>query len=534
MELSDNSKKMRKMIQVDLEEYIAFEKLQALIMQHRRYEKDFFLSIGKKENQDRYLELFEKASNEVLATIKRIKDQQNHITNEEAELRKHFVKSYLAYKEGFSKVTQQVRARENITARYANNVIMEPVKKHIYSFEQDLGKLMKISVRNIGEISDDIVAAGRRARVFIGVLLIIGVVVSLIMGLLIAKMITTPVYLAVNFAKEVAKGNLSLNVDKEYLEIKDEIGQLANAMNTMVLNLREIFSKISSGSQSLSASSTELASISEQMSDGSEHTSEKSNSVASAAEEMSANMNSVASATEQASASLQMIVAAAEQLSSTINEVAQNMAKGSEITNEAVDQAGGISDKMNTLGQAASEITKVTETIADISEQTNLLALNATIEAARAGEAGKGFAVVAGEIKDLAHQTANATGEISERIANVQVLTQESVTSIESIVTIINEINDIVSSVAAGIEEQSAATQEISNNVTQAAQGVQEINENINQASVASTEVSSDVHEVSSLAEDMNTNSTHVNSSAVELSKLSEELNAIVARFQLQ
>ena len=99
-----------------------------------------------------------------------------------------------------------------------------------------------------------------------------------------------------------------------------------------------------------------------------------------------------------------MIVSSAEEMTATINEIANNTAKGSETTSQAVTIAQEVSRKVNKLGKSASDITKVTESIADISAQTNLLALNATIEAARAGEAGKGFAVVASEIKTLAQK----------------------------------------------------------------------------------------------------------------------------------
>ena len=79
-------------------------------------------------------------------------------------------------------------------------------------------------------------------------------------------------------------------------------------------------------------------------------------------------------------------------------------------------QTASASVSVDELGTAAREITKVLETITEISKQVDLLALNATIEAARAGDAGKGFAVVANEIKDLANQTAEAAGQIKERI----------------------------------------------------------------------------------------------------------------------
>ena len=331
-------------------------------------------------------------------------------------------------------------------------------------------------------------------------------------------------------ADSIAKGDLTIEFD---VDDKKITGVYAN-MKQMTQNLTLMFKDITGGVRTLTSSSTELSTISTQMAQGAEHTSERANSVASAAEEMATGMNSVAAAAEQTTANLQMIVSAAEEMSATINEIAKNTTKGSHTTSEAVDKAGHISRKVQELGKAASEISKVTETIADISEQTNLLALNATIEAARAGEAGKGFAVVAAEIKALAHQTAEATEEISSKIGNVQTTTQESVQAIESIVNIINEINTIVTSVAAAIEEQSATTQEISNNVSQAAAGVQEVNENVNQTSAVAGEVTADIHKVSQAADEMKTGSLQVNESAGELSKLAENLNEMVGRFKLK
>lgn len=381
--------------------------------------------------------------------------------------------------------------------------------------------------------NDEFLEAGREIRNMILIVGAIFLILTIFAILAFVRRIMNqlgedPSTLAV-IANRIAQGDLTIDFDS---------GSGPNAgvyadMKEMAQNLSGMLGEIQTGVQTLTASSTELSTISSRMADNAEQTSERSNNVATAAEEMTTNMNSVAAASEETTVNLQMIVSAAEEMSATINEIATNTSKGSQTTSEAVQKAREISQKVDNLGRAALQINKVTDTISDISEQTNLLALNATIEAARAGEAGKGFAVVASEIKALADQTADATDEIAQRIAEVQGTTQESVKAIEEIVSIIDEINSIVTTVATAIEEQSATTREISNNVSQAASGVQDVNDNVNQTSAVAGEVAQDIHKVSEAAEEINTGSNQVNISAGELSELAEKLNELVHRFKI-
>jgi methyl-accepting chemotaxis protein len=179
------------------------------------------------------------------------------------------------------------------------------------------------------------------------------------------------------------------------------------------------------------------------------------------------------------------------------------------------------------------DIGKVTETIADISAQTNLLALNATIEAARAGEAGKGFAVVANEIKDLAKQTAQATGEIKERIDGIQHSTNVTVTGIKKISDIITEIDTIVSSIAVSLDEQSATMTELTSNIVQAGEGIGEVSENVAQSSMVSQQISTDISEVYNAVSEISTGTGDVRRNAEELRLLSRSLKKLIEKFKI-
>ncbi len=315
--------------------------------------------------------------------------------------------------------------------------------------------------------------------------------------------------------------------------VHDEIGELCSWFNLFVEKIQIIITDVTQGTHDLDSASDRLTDLSELLSQDAKQTSQKAEVVSYSSDEMSQNMNSVAAAMEEASTNISMVASASEEMNATISEIAGNTEQALKITENAVGQTEDATKQVNELGNAAEGIGKVLETISEISEQVNLLALNATIEAARAGEAGKGFAVVANEIKDLAKQTAEATGEIRLKIEGIQDSTNGTITHIEQIAKVVNEVNNIVATIATSIEEQSAATQEIASNVAQASEGITEVNENVAQSNISVQSISVEIKEVTTAANKISDNSSQVNDSAENLSQLSNQLSTMVGRFKI-
>jgi methyl-accepting chemotaxis protein len=376
-------------------------------------------------------------------------------------------------------------------------------------------------------------ALKRRMPIPVAILSLLALAISMLLGLAVARSITKPLTVAVTRLDEVARGDVSGDVENEYLDRGDEIGLLCKAMQTMSASLRGVLGDITGGIGVLSSSSAQLSTNSGQMSDSSRVASDKAHSVAAAAEQMTANVVSVAAGMEQTTTNLVSVASATEQMTATIGEIATNSEKARRITEEATRQAASINEQMNHLGQAAREIGKVTETITEISSQTNLLALNATIEAARAGSAGKGFAVVANEIKALAQQTAAATEDIKARVAGVQSSASGGISEIEKVSQVIREVSDIVSSIAAAIEEQATVTKDIARNIGDASTGVRDANLRVSESSQASQDIAREIAGVDHAARQMADGSDQARASAVELSGLAEQLQLTVARFHV-
>ncbi len=350
--------------------------------------------------------------------------------------------------------------------------------------------------------------------------------------MLLAGSFTRPVVYATEIIKDIAEGEGDLTKKLEILS-KDELGELATWFNTFVDNLREIIRELADNTGIVDDSSTKLLDIATRMTASAEESYERANAVASSSEEMNTNFRTVAATMEETTNNTNVVSAATEEMTSTINEIAKHSEMARSITEGAVKQAANASEKMNHLGNEASDIGAVTESITDISEQTNLLALNATIEAARAGEAGKGFAVVANEIKELARQTADATANIKARITGIQNTTTETVGEIKDIATVIDNINEIINTIATAIEEQSATTQEIANNIAQTSLGIQEVNNNISQGTSVINEITQDIASVNTSVGEISNISNEVKYSVDELNQMAFKLNEIIGRFKI-
>jgi methyl-accepting chemotaxis protein len=184
----------------------------------------------------------------------------------------------------------------------------------------------------------------------------------------------------------------------------------------------------------------------------------------------------------EAEGGIEQLNAFGSELSRSIRFIGSEVKRSIAIVREASAQAEitrGCVETMATLSGAVSDATAMIDAIA---RQTRMLALNANIEAARAGEAGKGFAVVANEVKQLAHQTAEATSTIGQKIAEMTGMVAESVEALQALVGTIANVDAASGSIGQAIVEQESLATRVSTNLESMREAVFTLSREIREA----------------------------------------------------
>ncbi len=345
--------------------------------------------------------------------------------------------------------------------------------------------------------------------------LALAIAASILVSLMLVRTVSRPLTDMAQVMRRLARGDVSVSISG--LERRDEIGAMAQALE--VFREGMISAAAASAAQMAEQSEkSERAACLRDLVDGfqasvshvvsafscaSQQMTSNAGAMSATATRTNTQASAVAAAAEQASLGVNTVATAADELSASIGEIARQVAQSAEVSAKGVADARRSNSIVRDLALQAQKIGDVVSLITSIASQTNLLALNATIEAARAGDAGRGFAVVASEVKALAQQTARATDEIGERIAQVQAATSEAVAAISSIAATIEQVSAISTAIAASVEQQGMATAEIARNVQQTAASTLEVTTHIADVSHAANDTGIAADQVLGAASDL-------------------------------
>ncbi|WP_051823817.1 methyl-accepting chemotaxis protein [Clostridium sulfidigenes] len=300
------------------------------------------------------------------------------------------------------------------------------------------------------------------------IIIVIGLIISIAISYGLGASITKPIVALTNTIKKQSNLDFKFNEKDEtlnYLKRKNEIGIMANSLKIMEDNVRDFVIKTSEGAEKVVATSQELTATAEQSAIASEEISRTIENIASGASSQAQDTGEAALSVEEMGNLLEENKEYTEELNNAAKDIEKEKEEGFIILKDLVLKTGESNNASNQVyeiiisnNESAEKIEKASTMIQSISEQTNLLALNAAIEAARAGEHGRGFAVVAEEIRKLAEESNNFTGEIKTVIEELKLKSENAVNRMK-------EVKGIIDSQSESVEKTEEKFHRISNSI---------------------------------------------------------------------
>jgi len=347
------------------------------------------------------------------------------------------------------------------------------------AYSEALDAMIKHQDTAMDEAAAEATAAVAGMKLMMAIAVGVALAMAVLMALWIIRSITGPINQAVDVARAVAAGDLSLQFSADG---NNETAQLLMALKDMQDSLSKVVANVRQGSEGVATASAEIA-------QGNNDLSARTESQASALEETAASM-------EELSATVKQNADSAKQANHLAMNASTVAIKGGAVVAQVVDTMKGIND-------ASRKISDIISVIDGIAFQTNILALNAAVEAARAGEQGRGFAVVASEVRSLAGRSADAAKEIKslinasvDRVEQGTALVDQAGSTMTEVVGAIKRVTDLMGEISAASSEQSAGVSQVGEAVMQMDQVTQQNAALVEEMAAAASSLKSQAQEL--------------------------------------
>jgi len=404
-------------------------------------------------------------------------------------------------------------------------------KQQVDAIRKTVGDIQADITHTVDHLVAQSRGAASTARLVIGAIFALAILLTLTSGILIGRSISVPLGRLTGAADRIAAGEV---VETPRFERRDEIGALSASLGRMVQSLRdfaererrtkeELQTTISryiafveqvanrdlSGTLEVS-SNGELGALGKNLNKMTGNLRELAGQIREATNNLSAGVSEILAATSQQTSGAAEQAAAIQQTTATINEirttVEQTSQRSSQVAGLArdsvraseegqasvastVESMGSIRIRVQTIAQnilalseQSQQIGNIITTVNELAEQSNLLALNAAIEAARAGEHGKGFGVVASEVRNLAEQSKAATSGVRSLLGEIQkatnaavMVTEEGIKGVDGGAKMVDRAGGAIQALSEAIRRSAQAAEQIAASVQQQTVGMEQI-----------------------------------------------------------